>query len=88
MSKHLIFYVQIVYTKDKKTNKGEKDMASYAVKTNRRRFTITTIVGVILAIAIVASVFLLCRPNNTTPNAVIGSKIDKSLGGGALAIKR
>ena len=78
----MIFYIKIVYTKYNKTNKGEKDMASYAVKTNRRRFTITTIVGVILAIAIVASVFLLCRPNNTTPNAVIGSKIDKSLGGG------
>ncbi|MBO4937214.1 MAG: hypothetical protein J6C90_02700 [Clostridia bacterium] len=55
---------------------------------HRRNLTITMVVSLIVVVAFVAGIFAIFgkSPENVTP-AVIGSKIDKSLGGGAEAIK-
>ena len=55
---------------------------------HRRNLTITMIVSIFVVVAFVAGIFAIFgkSPENVTP-AIIGSKIDKSLGGGAEAIK-
>ena len=54
---------------------------------HRRNLTITMIVSLIVVVAFVAGIFAIFGEKPTPAPAVIGSKIDKSLGGGAEAIK-
>ena len=49
---------------------------------HRRNLTITMIVSLIVVVAFVAGIFVIFGEKPTPAPAVIGSKIDKHLGGG------
>ena len=56
---------------------------------NRRRFTILTIVSVLVVAILTTTLVLLLKKDTTAPTNTIevGKRIDTSLGGGAEAIK-